>query len=441
MSSERRRSRVLLAGWLAFAQPALAASWTALEHLSAADKAGFDPAVSTPRDAQFPYMPAERFPFEPPYTAEEMGYRSAEFPHVSRWEGTLLDVFGVITSTGYVNQGETVFYLMLDGKEGYATYLYDTAPGAIYTRWMTYDTFPPESESTQQLWLPRRTDAEFRTKMDYFIYSPQLRRVRRQPEPRRDQRFPDNAQTFDDVIGRDPWEFEWRLIGTDVLYETVRFPNTRTTIALANADGVVEERATSSVRIMGDTFDNYTADGGVACWVVVATAKADWLPGYSEKKLILWLEKDSFYPLRREKYDLEDRLMTVEVRLVHQPRPDLGAHGFAAMQTVYWNVENDLISYSFHDPHRPHAWTDEEKAMIFTAEFMRRDWLYEPMKSDVLIKDPDQYYLRPNVYPDKFPAERNTALEPAIEARVRAQNEAGRLIFETAAPDVRTAGN
>jgi hypothetical protein len=434
MSSRIRRFTLAAASFAALlsAAPLAAAdTWKPVDQMSAEDKARFDPATSTPRHPEFPYMPAEIYPFEAPYTAEEMGYRSAEFPHVSRWAGSILDVFGVITSSGYINQGESLFYLMQNPGEGFAAYLYDTKPGEVYTQWMTYDTFPPEALGTQQLWQPRRTDAEFRTKMDYFIYSPSLRRVRRQPEPRRDQRFPDNAQTFDDVIGRDPWEFEWQLLGTDVLHDTVRFPNTRPTITLDFPDTGVTERPTASIKMMGDHFPHYLPDGGVACWVVKATAKPDWLPGYSEKYLILWLEKNTFFPLRREKYDANDKLMTIEVRLADHRRPDLGDYGYSAMQTVYWNIENDLISYSFHDPHKPHSWTDEEVAMLFTAEFMRRDWLYKPLKSEVLIDDPEQYFLRPRLLEGRFPQTRNTAVPGDVAARIRAQDEAGHLVFET----------
>lgn len=413
-------------------------TWVSVENMSAADKALFDPATSTPRDSSIPYLPAERYPFTAPYTAEEMGYRSAEFPHVSRWSAIMLDVFGVITSSGYINQGASVGHITQVG-ESFGHYMYNVKAGDVYTRWLNIDVFPPEGEGTQQLWAPRRTDKEFRTKMDFFVYSPQLRRVRRQPEPRRDQRFPDNAQTFDDVIGRDPWEFEWQLLGTDVLLETVRFPTTRPTISLGTTEGTFVERNTSDIKPMGDDYAKYTADGGVACWVVKATAREDWLPGYAEKTLIMWLEKDSFFPLRREKYDKQGKLMTIEVRLAEKKRPDLGEFGYASFQSVYWNVENDLISYSFHNPHRVREWTEEEESMIFTAEFMRRGWLIEPMKSGVLIEDPDQYFLRPYTHPDKFPGARDPSLPADVDARYRAQNAAGHLIFETGSPNTRTA--
>ena len=423
-----------------FAMASAEQTWKGVQQMSPEDRALFDPASSTPRDAEFPYIPAERYPFEPPYTAEEMGYRWAEFPHISRWPATILDVFGVITSSGYTNQGETIFYLTHPTGAGFEAYLYGTNAGEVFTRWITYDIFPPEREGTQQLWTPYRTDKEFRTKMDFFVYSPQLRRVRRQPVPRRDQRFPDNAQTFDDVIGRDPWEFEWELLGTDILYETIRFPNTRPTITLHLGEEGFVERSTDSLKSMGDSFPHYLQDGGVACWVLKATARDDWLPGYGEKFLILWLEKTTFYPLRQEKYDLEGKVMTIEVRLAEHQVPERGPFGYTAMATVYWNIPNDLISYSFHNPHRAHEWTEQERNMIFTAEFMRRDWLIEPMTSQVRIEDPEEYYLRPHIFPDKFPEARNVSIPADVEARVRAQNATGHLIFESGGAATSAAG-
>ena len=405
--------------------------WKTVDQMSAEDRALFDPATSTPRDAEFPYMPAERYPFKPPYTAEEMGYRSAEFPHISRWPATVLDVYGAITSSGYMNQGESLFSLMQHYGFGLKSYLYEAQGGRVHTRWISHDLFPPENEGTQQLWMPYRTDAEFRTKMDYFIYSPQLRRVRRLPEPRRDQRFPNNAQTFDDVIGRDPWEFDWTLLGTDVVYETVRFPNTRPTITLNRGAKGFVERSTDSLRPMGDDFPHYLPNGGVACWVLKATPRDEWLPGYLEGTLILWLEKTTFYPLRQEKYDRDGKLMTIEVRLAELLLPERGSFGYTPLINVYWNIPNDLISYSFHDPHRPHDWTEEEENMIFTAEFMRRDWLVEPMKSEVRILDPDTFYMRPALYPEKFPRQRDVSLVPDLAARVQAQQAAGHLVFES----------
>ncbi len=406
-------------------------TWHTLEQLSDEERALFDPATDTPRDSALPYLPAEPYPFKPPYTAEEMGYRSAEFPHISRWAHSLIDVFGVITSSGYINQASSVGFISPTTAPGLDGYLRGLNAGQVQARWAMFNTFPPETEAEQQLWINYRTDPKFTTKMDFFVYSPQLRRVRRQPQPRRDQRFPDNAQTFDDLMGRDPWELNWQLLGTDVLYETMRYPNTRPTITLNDGGQGFVEHKTADMKPMGDKYPYYRPDGGVDCWVVMGTIKTDLVPDYNEKYLIFWLDKHSFYPLRTEKYDHKDNLIMIEVRNAKLENPARQEFGYAANNSLYWDLPHDIMSYSFHDAHRPHEWTAEQQAMIFTPEFMRRQWLVEPIKSQALIENPDHYFLRPHLDREKFPAVRKITLDPDLEARYQAQESAGHLIFET----------
>jgi len=406
-------------------------SWRTVADMSEADRALFDPSTATPRDSAIPYLPAEAYPFKPPYTAEEMGYRSAEFPHISRWTHALNDVFGVITSTGYINQGSAVSYVEQTTGSGLDGYMRGLSAGAVHSKWLMYSKFPPETEAEQQLWLVYRTDPKFTTKMDFFVYSPQMRRVRRQPQPRRDQRFPDNAQTFDDVIGRDPWEMEWQLLGTDVLYETVRYPDTRGTIVLnRNNKGFVEEK-TADIRVMGPDYPHYRPDGGVDCWVVMARIKPEIVPDYNEKYLIFWMDKHYFYPIRTEKYDHQDKLMMVEVRNPRLENPAMPeGFGYAASLTVYWDINHDIMSYSMHDGNEAMTWTEEQKGMLFTPEFMRRQWLVKPVKTQGLIQNPDDYFMRPHLDPEKFPDVRHIEISPELQARIAAQDSAGHLVFD-----------
>lgn len=425
---------LVLACGLEFAAHAVEPTWRTVEQLTDEERALYDPNPAAPRDSALPYLPAEPYPFEAPYTAEEMGFRAAEFPHISRWPHSLIDVFGVITSSGYINQGSGVSYITQTAKPGLGSYLRDVPPGQINDRWLIYSTFPPETEAEQQLWLMYRTDPKFATKMDFFVYSPQLRRVRRQPQPRRDQRFPDNAQTFDDVIGRDPWEMEWKLLGTDVLYQTVRYPNTRPTITLNEGGKGFIEHKSADLKPMGQEYPHYRSDGGVDCWVIMGTIKPDLVPNYNEKFLIFWIDKHYFYPIRTEKYGQDGNLIMIEVRNARPENPAREGFGYAASHTVYWDLEHDIMSYSFHDAHMPHDWTPEQQAMIFTPEFMRRQWLIEPLKSQTLIENPDHFFLRPHLDRDKFPEARKIVLAPELEARIQAQEGAGHLIFESGAP-------
>lgn len=421
----------LLLSTAAATQAADGGEWRGVADLTAAERELYDPRTDTPRSDRIEYLPAEPYPFEPPYTAEEMGYRSREFVHVSRWPHSMVDVFGVITPSGYTNQAAQVGYVMQETGPGLQGYIDGLEPGQTYARWLLYNIFPPASEGAQQLWLPYRTDKAFRTKMDFFVYSPELRRVRRLPQPRRDQRFPDNAQTFDDVIGRDAWEFEWRLIGTDVLHETVRFPRTRPTVTLNDPERGFVEQDTADLKLMGEDYPHYREDGGVECWVVVATARDEWLPDYNARKLIYWLDKHAFYPLRIEKYDADDKLIFVESRIAKQENPAMEALGYAALFTTYWHLPTDLISYSLHDAHRPHEWTPKQQDTIFSTEFMRRQWLIEPLKTQALVDSPREYFMRPQIHRDKFPEHRRITLGDELAARIRAQEEAGHLVFET----------
>ena len=405
-------------------------SWKMLAELSAEEKAGLDFRTDTPRSATIPYLPAEPYPFEAPYTAEELGYRSMEFTHVSRWSHVMADAFGSMTSGGYLNQGVTIglnFYM--PDEDGVAGHL-ATPPGQDFFRMVFYYSSPAELQGAQDLWIMHRTDKDNSTKLDYFAYAPAMRRVRRIPQPRRGERFPNNVQSFDDIIGRDAWEFRWRVLGTDVLYETVRFPNTRPTVTLANPDGTFFDAATDQLKMMWDSYPFYRPDGGVECYVVESTTREDWLSNYPTSKLIYWLDRHYFYPLRIEQYDHDGQLQVVEVRIARQDNPALEDKGYAALMTLYYDVSLDLMSYSIHDAHLVKEWSVKDKEVAFSPDFMRRGWLMHPLKTQTLVNSPAEFYLRPLLYPDKFPHDRTVAPAPEVAARIRAQEAAGHLVFE-----------
>lgn len=452
MSSERLRAApIALLLFASLAVPAGAApaarearsakTWRTMDEVPASEKEMLDFRTETPRDPRFPYLPAERYPFEPPYTAEEMGFRSAEFTHISRWSHVLYDAYGVLTSGGYLNQGAGVsltYYVPEPGLEGE---LYQVAPGDVVSRMSFYYVFPPETDGAQDLYVVHRIDRKQSTRIDYFTYAPSLRRVRRQPEPRRGERFPNNVQSFDDIVGRSPWEFTWRFVGADVLYETVRFPDTRPAITLANAAREFREVPTPSLKMMGDDYPDYRKDGGVDCWVLEARTRPEWLPGYPASKILYWLDRRAFYPLRIEQYDREERLAIVEVRLARRENPALGDRGYAAFDTVYYDPQLDMTSYSLHDAHTVREWSEKDREAIFSPDFMRRGWLVQPLKSQALARSPAEYYLRPRLYPEKFPNERTIEIAPGVEARIAAENAAGHRVFQTTAARADTGGS
>jgi hypothetical protein len=403
-------------------------TWKTVEELSPEEKASLDLRAETPRDPQISYLPAERFPFSPPYTAEEMGLRSMEFPHSPNWNCTLIDIAATVTNTGFMDQRVTIIPIAYLPEGGFAEQLYGMKPGQEVYRWLSQSVAPAERYGSQTLYVGYRTDQAFKTKLDLFAYSPSLRRIRRQPQPRREDRLPNSASTFDDLIGRDAWEFSWRVLGTDILYHTVRFPVTRQTAVLTDDKGGYIDVHANDIKLMGNDYPLYTADGGVKCYVVEALPRPEWLPKYYISKMIYWLDQQSFFPLRIEEYDKEGNLIFINARTGVRANPQLGDRGYAVLFDLWWDMPIDLLSASIHGI-LPKSWSEADKNIFFSPGFMRREWFLEPPKSTMVLGSPEEFYLRPTLDKDKFPAERKIAVSPELEARIEAQEREGKLVF------------
>ena len=403
-------------------------TWKTIAELSATEQAQIDLRTDTPRDPQVPYLPAERFPFSPPYTAEEMGLRSMEFPHTPFWNLTLIDIGVTVTHTGFLDQRVSIIPTLYLPPNGFLDHLYQTQPGRELFRWLSQAVAPPERYGTQSLFIGYRTDQGFTTKLDMFAYTPSLRRIRRQPQPRRDDRLANSAETIDDLIGRDAWEFSWRILGTDTVYETVRFPVTRYSAMLTDEKGGYVEVPASEIKLMGKDYPAYAVDGGVPCYVVEAVPKPDWLPNYYLSKLIYWLDQRSFFPLRIEEYDREGKLLFINVRIATRANPQLGDRGYAVLFDLWWNLPLDLMTASIHGI-LSKEWSEEDRRLFFSPGFMRREWFLEPPKNLMGLNSPEEFYLRPRLDVSKFPQERKIEISPELAARIAAQEQAGHLVF------------
>ncbi|MBI3245547.1 MAG: DUF1329 domain-containing protein [Deltaproteobacteria bacterium] len=418
---------VCSASWAADTPGRQGKTWKTVAELSEEEKSAIDLRTDAPRDAQIPYLPAERFPFTSPYTAEEMGLRSAEYPHTPFWNSTLIDIAATVTNTGFMDQRVTiipVFYL----PPSFADQLYSAKPGQEIYRWLSQSVSPPERYGNQTLYVGYRNDRSFTTKLDLFAYSPALRRVRRQPQPRREDRLPNSASTFDDLIGRDAWEFSWRILGTDVLHDTVRFPVTRQTAVLIDDKGGYIDVPASEIKLMGKDYPAYTADGGVKCYVVEAIPRADWLNNYYVSKIVYWLDRKTFFPLRIEEFDKDGNLVFINARTAVHANPALGDHGYAVLFDLWWDIPIDLLSTSIHGL-LSRTWSEEDQKIFFSPGFMRREWFLEPPKSTMVLGSPEEFYLRPSLDRDKFPAERKLFLSPELEQRIEAQEREKKLVF------------
>lgn len=415
--------------------PSQGRTWRTVSELPPEELREVDLATDTPRHAQIPYLPAEPYPYSPPYTAEEMGLLSTEFAHMPRRNCALVEAYGTIAANGYLTTAQAIGLVLYRDPVGLPGQL-AVKPGEWYTQWLFQTIAPPEKHGRQSLYTLYRTDQQFSTKLDLFAYAPDLRRVRRLPQPRRQDKEPGFALAFDNFLNRDAWEFRWRLIGTDVLFETMRFPKARTSITLTDANGSLHEISPQQLKIMGREYPAYTPEGGVACYVVEARAREDWIPGYYAPKILYWLDRRTFFPLRIEEYNADGVLTYIEERTAQLVHPELGNKGYEGHFFLSWDLVQDLLSYDIHDAYRPQSWSAADQDVFFSPDFLRRVWFVAPLKSQATIPYPEAFFLRPAVYREKFPQERHIVLSPQLESRIQSQEKAGRLVFEldTGAP-------
>ena len=353
-----------------------------------------------------------------------------EYPHSPYWDSTLIDIATTLTGSGFMDQRVSIIPILYLPQGGFAEHLYTAKPGQEIFRWLSQAVSPAERYGTQTLFIGYRTDQSFPTKVELFAYSPSMRRIRRQPAPRREDRLPNGAATFDDLIGRDAWEFEWRLLGVDTLYETVRFPVTRQTAVLTDTEGNYIDIHATDVKLMGPDYPLYTEDGGVPCYVLESLPKKDWHADYYMSKLIYWVDQQSFFPLRIEEYDRDGKLAFINARTGVRANPKLGDRGYAVLFDLWWDIPIDLLQASIHGILN-REWSDADRQVFFSPGFMRREWFLEPPKGMMSLNSPDEFYLRPPLERDKFPQQRPIQLGADMEARIAAQEREGRIVFES----------
>jgi hypothetical protein len=180
---------------------------------------------------------------------------------------------------------------------------------------------------------------------------------------------------------------------------------------------------------MGEGYPYYTPDRGVKCYVVEARAKPEWLPDYYAPRILYWLDQHTFYPLRTEEYGPQGELVMIEERLAKLLNPDLKERGYHNIITVWWNAQLDFFAYAVHDGQQRRQWSEKDKEVFFNPDFMRRVWFPVPMKTQSTVRSPEEFFLRPRLYREKFPQERKIVLPAELEARIQAQEAAGRIVF------------
>ena len=350
-----------------------------------------------------------------------------EFPHSPLWNRLVLDLSSTVTSTGLLHQEIGIVATLYLPERGFLGHLYDTRPGQALFRWLSYSVVPPQPQGEpSSLLVGYRTDQTFATPAERLLLRPGLPPLRSRIE--REYQAANRVGTFADILGRNAWEFSWRILGTDMLLHTVRFPTTLQNIRLPDKNGRPFVIPTRDIKLMDHTYPAYTPEGGVPCYVVEAVPKEDWLADSSLSKLVYWLDQRSFFPLRIEQYDEVGKLSLITVRVATHANPQLGERGYAVFIEVMWDLHRDVMTASLHGIF-PKEWSEEERRLFFQPNQMSSRWFPPALEGAIQLTRPEEFYLRPLLDVEKFPEERRIELSSELTESILAQEREGRLVF------------
>jgi hypothetical protein len=438
-------------GWAATERPAK--TWKTCEELSEAEKSELQMdcrwSNDTPRDAQRPYAPAEDFPFQPPYTAEETLYLADVLMPTPRWDLDLIINGQTINTRGslYENQGSAVAHF-LTNRETYWERVKTLKGGDVLQYIFVKYNLPPSNYGFGFVEVDYKVVPGENSKVaDRWLYLPSLRKVRRVPSPRREDVVPQYDFTFDDSLGRPPWEYDSRIIGVDTIYPEQFYrhpPQERAWADPRNWQVVKLDWRNLPVLGMSDpsplgiapyTYPDVGPDGGVQCYVIEATPKPDMLPGYYAGKRLVWITVKEKLFLREELYDnKEGNLFFINEFRPMNYWPQDGRLGNARFTAHYWDIRIDHMSNATYFYVSPPARRDY-KAAFNPQRLLQVDTFEHPLNSfDMTLKNPQLFPMRPELWPEKFPEQRGqrvtALLTPEIQARIQKQDAAGRLVFD-----------
>ncbi len=411
------------------------ATWKDVSQLSKKDLEAFNmdltPWEKTPRHSKYTYVTAK---LEPPYTAAEIAYMLTVGQYFPWWthEGPMGGM--MINNRGglnyYTGQREVWSALSPDTLEDY---LYHWPENKIYM-WILDRYYTPAlyryTKFLQNVYRCGKTHEKYSDKWHFYS---NVQKIITEGEARYSDQYFERDFTYGDTA-MIPWYYTWKFLGADVLYinDTVRFPKTRNEITIRNCDGQAIKKDTGSLTIMGEDYPAYTGNGGVHCYVLEATANSDFFaPGHS--RLILWVDMYSHRELRRERYDLNNNLMAITESKNRLELKDKGKWGYSILIYLAWDLKNDHMSVNHSDFHRfPRTFEiDPKKPEAYfrpNPVFLESEMFPVPL-SAMVFSDPEAFYLRPKLMPEKFPKDRKINLPEKTLKLVHAQNKEKKLIF------------
>ncbi|MBM4255639.1 MAG: hypothetical protein FJ147_07050 [Deltaproteobacteria bacterium] len=279
-----------------------------------------------------------------------------EFPHTPLWNCLLIDIGATVTADGFLDQ-QISTSAILSFSQG-------STSGQEAFRWISHSVHSINTPEERILQIRYLTGHSKDVVLTTFFPRPSLPPLR--SSLARGERLPWGIGTIDDVVGRNAGDFAWRILGSDILERTIRFPATQKQMVLPDAEGRPVSIPTQTVKMMGKKYPGYTVTGAVPCYVVEAAPRTEALPNYYLSKLVYWLDQRFFFPLRIEQDDRAGKLMLVAVRTASLANPTLKERGYAGFLELSWDLQRDMMTSSIHTV-IPKEWSKEERQLFFSS--------------------------------------------------------------------------
>jgi len=363
-----------------------------------------DPRWSTevPRHKEFGHLPAEIYPFEPPFTGEELAFLAEDitFPGTDcKDEAAHL---ATINKRGHMLQVSWMFKTKFYYAD-FAEKIYRLKPGDIETKHLIIYDFPPEERGRGILLWDVKDAPDSKTEQERWIYYNSLRRVRRVQGGAGQDNLLETDFTYDDDFMRDTWEHTHKLIGIDTIYEI----NGRT-------------------KFLGKAGP-YTPDGGVECYVVLSKPGAPWAPSkdYYLSQWVTWYDRHSYAAVRIEQWDRKGNLFKIHGKcydnwdqVSRQPRDKRDE--LIRMEWYAWDLDIDHESWArLVPPTKFHVDCPDD---VFTVRYMQDQRLWRSDFDTVpRLKSPEELPPKPPLWPDKFPKYRNVVIPDDLQKKIAAE--------------------
>jgi len=352
-----------------------------------------------PRHKEFTYLPEEIYPFEPPFTGEEITFLSEDIIYPGRQCKDEAAHVAVLNKRGHMLQASYMFKTKLF-YDGFQEKLYKLKPGDIETKHLIIYDFPPEEKGRGLLLWDVKDSPDSHKEQDRWIYYNSLRRVRRIQGGSGQDNFLEMDFTYDDDFMRDSWEHDHKIIGVDTLYEI-------------NGRG----------KFMGEKGP-YTKDGGVECYVVLSKPGTPWCDkkDYYLSQWVIWYDRHTFSLLRMEQWDRKGNLFKIHQKcfdnwekMSTQPRDDRDR--LIRMEWYIWDLDLDHETWARLIP--PSKFDVGCPDDVFTVRYMKnqRSWRKD-FHTVPRLKHPEEFPPKPPLWPEKFKNSRNVVIPDDLMKKI-----------------------